>query len=599
MQDYKKRIITSSIVLAVFFTLFFFRIFYLQIIKGDEYERFSRENSLRLLNIPAPRGEIFDRHGKKLVVNRPSFDIIIFPREVKDSKKIARELSKILNLSKQELNSKIQKVISYNYHKPTVIIKDINRNQLAQIESKKNTLSGLDIEVNYQRIYPQGNTASHILGYIGLVTKQELENNPDLKSYQQVGKLGIEKKLDVLLKGTEGLKYLAVDALGRKVSTDILQQKIENKKSISGQDIRLSIDIELQKIAEKLISGEKGAIIVLDINNGEVLALASQPSFNIENFAFGITTEEWNLITKDESFSMLNRATQGTYPPGSVLKIVTAFAALKEKIIDSNTQVYCKGFHKIGNRKFHCWKRYGHGWTNLHKSLVESCDVYYYHIADMLGIDKLSKYLAMFGFGKKTGIELSEKQGISPTREWKLNRFKKPWYPGETAVTSIGQGYISVTPLQVAIMTSSIANGGKLLTPTLIKYSFNNNGKNTKSNQNKVSDLPMSKYVNSVLKKALYDAVNNFNGTGATARSEHISISGKTGTAQVVSLKTKKSSKKYFDHAWFTSFAPSDNPEISITVLVENGGNGSEAAAPLAKILAEEYYKIQNKRNDI
>ncbi len=599
MQNYKKKLIIASIILAQFFIIFFLRIFYLQILKGDEFERFSRENSLRLLNIPSPRGEIFDRNGKKLVINRPSFDILIFPREITDINKISIELSNILSIPIEDIKSKITKVVDINYYKPTVIAKNINRNQLALIEAKKNKLKGIDIEVNYQRIYPQGNTASLLLGYLGLATEKELKENNELRANQLIGKLGLEKNLESQLKGIDGLKYLAVDALGRKVPTTFLKEKIENKKSVAGKDIHLTIDIKLQKIAEELLYGEKGAIIIMDVNSGEILAMASEPSFNIANFSQGLTKEEWRSITKNKSYSMLNRATLGTYPPGSVLKIVTAFAGLKEKIIDSNTQVYCKGFLKIGNRKFHCWKHYGHGWINLHKSLVESCDVFYYHLALKLGIDRLSKYLEMFGFGEKTGIELSEKKGVAPSREWKLEKFNKPWYIGETAVTSIGQGYIDVTPLQIANMTSAIANGGKLLKPTLIHKIVNNNSNSSEVNSTKVvAELPTNKYLNSILKKALYGAVYDHNGTAKLAKSMQLSIAGKTGTAQVVSLKTKKIKKKYFDHAWFTSYAPSENPEIAITVLVENGGNGGKTAAPLAKKIAEAYIKNKNN-NDI
>ncbi|MGH7884421.1 MAG: penicillin-binding transpeptidase domain-containing protein, partial [Thermodesulfobacteriota bacterium] len=331
------------------------------------------------------------------------------------------------------------------------------------------------------------------------------------------------------------------------------------------------------------------------IKTGEILALASQPSFDLMDFSYSITKEKWGEITGDTNFPFLNRATQSTYPPGSVFKIVTAYAAISENVINYDTKFFCPGYYKIGNRKFRCWKHSGHGWVDFRKSLVQSCDVYFYQIADRLGIDKLSYYMKMFGFGSETGFDLTEKSGVAPSREWKLKNFKKPWYKGETAIAAIGQGYLTVTPMQVNVMTAAIANEGTILKPVIVKNISNK----YPSTENNLQKNYINQSITQKIKEALRGVVNDAGGTGSRAKSNIVEIAGKTGTAQVVALGTEKNNKKYTDHAWFTSYAPAEDPEIAVTVLIENGGKGGAVAAPIAKEIIETFYKLKNKPDDI
>lgn len=597
MQDFRSRLIICAVILGIFFTVFLSRIFYLQILKGDEYYKFSAENSIRLIKIPAPRGRILDRNGKEIVINRPSFNLVAFPREIKDIDKVSAKLSEILGKPEFEINLLLKKLVRQNYYTPSPVVKDISRDELAQVEINRDKLKGVDIEVNYVRSYPNGNSGALILGYLGLASKKDLQERVNLDPDQQTGKFGIEKKLEDKLVGSKGQKYIVVDALGRKVKTSFFQDRLNDKESTPGRDIYLTIDIELQNTAEKLLEDKSGAIVAIDTRTGEILALASRPSFDLRDFSTSISDEKWQELIRDKDYPFLNRATQGTYPPGSVFKIVSAYAAMKEGVIDTDTKFYCPGSHKIGRRKFHCWKRGGHGWVDFKESLVKSCDVYYYQVADKLGIDKLSDYMKMFGFGSKTGFELTEKSGNVPTREWKMKNFKKPWYKGETAITTIGQGYLTVTPMQVAIMTAAVANDGTILAPTLVKR-IEDEGKGNSEDHGKVN-INLNSDIQKLIKNALWAVVNERGGTGGNARSELLDISGKTGTAQVVALDVEKDRKNYEDHAWFTSYAPSDDPEIAVTVLIENGGKGGAVAAPVAKKLIEQYYKPEEAQDDI
>ncbi len=594
MQNFKSRLIISAIILSQFFLIFFGRLFYLQILKGEEFEKFSAENSIRLLKVPAPRGKILDRNGKEIVVNRPSFNLVVFPREIKDVEAISHKLSEILGKPQFELEITLKKLIKQNFYTPTPIAKDITRDELAIVEINRDVLKGVDIEVNYVRSYPHGNSGSLILGYLGLASEDEIKEDPSIEADQQTGKFGIERNLEKNLVGEKGQKYIVVDALGRKVETPFFKDRLHDKDSSPGNDVQLTIDIDLQDTAESLLEDKSGAIVAMDINTGEILALASRPSFDLRDFSSSITREKWLEITNDEDFPFLNRATQGTYPPGSVFKIVTAYAALNEKAIDYNTKFYCPGHYKIGKRKFHCWKRAGHGWVDFKRSLVKSCDVYYYQVAEKLGIDKLSKYIKVFGFGSKTGFDLFEKEGVAPSREWKLRNFKKPWYKGETAITSIGQGYLNVTPIQVNVMTAAVANNGIILKPTLIKGPVEES-----DDSDKIRQVVLERSIVKKINDALWAVVNERGGTGGRAKSKLLDISGKTGTAQVVALGSEKGSDKFKDHAWFTSFAPSEYPEIAVTVLVENGGKGGSVAAPIAKEIIEKYHQIKNPSDDI
>jgi penicillin-binding protein 2 len=598
MKEYKNRLIIATVIIIQVFLILAGRMWYMQILKGNEYEKFSRDNRVRVTRFPAPRGRILDRRGRELVINRSSFDVYVFPNDTKDIDGISNSLSQALEIDAGEIKKKISEAYKANRFLPTVIAKDINRDQLAFIEARKIYLQGVFIQINHTREYPYREIGAPFIGYLGKASKDDVIVHPNLLPGTLVGKNGVERAFDNYLLGEDGYQQKITDAQGREVNWRLLERDLRSQDSIPGSDVVLSIDIDLQKSAEESLGERAGAVIAVDVRTGELLALVSHPTFNPEEFIDGMDSTEWNKLMTNSSSPLLNRATQGLYAPGSVFKIVTASAALSEGVVYEQTRFYCPGSYTIGNRTFRCWKKGGHGLLNLHQAIVQSCDVYFYHVAEKLGIDRLAKYIEGFGFGGPTGIALNEKTGIAPSREWKLNTLKKPWYMGETIVTSIGQGYLSVSPLQIALMTASIANGGVLLKPQIVKKVTAPDGKvllNISPEEN--ARIPVNEDAISVIMKALKGVVNEPGGTGWASRIDNIEVAGKTGTAQVIALNSNSDKASHKDHAWFTSYAPADNPEIAVTVIVEHGGGGGAVAAPIVRRILETYFKLKEEGN--
>lgn len=594
MEVLNRRLVILFFVPAAFFLVSSARFWYLQIHKGEEYRRFSERNILRVLHLPAPRGLILDRNGAEIVRNRPSFNVQVLPGEVSDLEDLARKLSEILGVSGNDLRKKLEKPIRQGRFAPVTVAPDISRDELLSVEKNMRTMSGVILEIGYKRSYPHGKTAAAVLGYTGEASGEEIRVNPKIGRGTQVGKMGVEKFFDGELRGTNGFRYMSVDALGKVVSDSFSGFGISGAKKdlVAGKNVSLSIDLELQKAAEKSLGKEKGAVVVMDVRNGEILAMANRPSFDPEDFSKNLSSAEWKRIRERESFSLLNRAAMGTYPPGSVIKIATAFSILREEVQDPYSVEDCPGYHTIGDRRFKCWREEGHGPTDLHDAVMKSCDVYFYKLSQKLGMERLSKYLRKFGLGEKTGLELSEKPGLVPSRRWKRAALGEPWYRGETAMLAIGQGHVTTTPLQVGVMTAAIANGGRVLEPTIRKGGGREPAR-------VVGEGPGGAESREFVRNALRDVVNARGGTGVLARSPRVSVSGKTGTAQVVSLEVESKLKRFQDHAWFTSYAPSDSPEISVTVLVENGGQGGSVAAPKAREIIETYFRLRNRRSDV
>jgi penicillin-binding protein 2 len=598
MKEYKNRLIIATVILIQAFLILVGRLWYMQILKGSEYEKFSRDNRIRITRFPAPRGRILDRRGRELVINRSSFDVYVLPNDIKDIDGISNSLSQTLEMDAGQIKKEITEAYKANRFAAKAIAKDINRDQLAFIEARKVYLQGVFIQISHIREYPYGDIGAPFIGYLGKATKEDLIEHPDLLPGTLVGKNGVERSFNNYLLGEDGYKQKITDALGREVNWPLVEKDLKSQDSVPGGDVVLSIDINLQKTAEESLGERTGAVVAVDVRTGELLALVSHPTFNPEEFIDGMNSAEWNKLTHNSDSPLTDRATQGLYAPGSIFKIVTASAALNEGVINEQTRFYCPGSYRIGNRTFRCWKKGGHGLINLHQAIVRSCDVYFYHVAEKLGIDRLAKYIQAFGFGRPTGIALSERRGIAPSREWKLNALKKPWYLGETVVTSIGQGYLSVSPLQVALMTASIANGGILFKPHIVEKVTAPDGKillNITPEEN--ARIPLSKEAINVITSALKGVVNEPGGTGWASRMDNIEVAGKTGTAQVISLNSNSGKASHRDHAWFTSYAPADNPEIAVTVIVEHGGHGGAVAAPIVKRILETYFKLKEEGN--
>ena len=594
MEALNRRLVILLFLPVAFFLVFSARFWYLQIHRGEEYSRFSEKNTLRVLRLPAPRGLILDRNGAEIVRNRPSFNVQVLPREVSDPDELAQKLSETLGVPVDGLRKKLEKPIRRGRFAPVTVAADISRDELLLVEKNMRTMGGVMLEIGYKRSYPHGKTAAVLLGYTGDASGDEIRANPKVGKGTRVGKMGVEKFFDGELRGTNGFRYVSVDAHGKVVSDSFsgFERFGAKKDLVAGKDLSLSIDLELQKAAEKSLGEEKGAVVVMDVRNGEILAMANRPSFDPEDFSKDLSPAEWKKIREKESFSLLNRSARGTYPPGSVIKIVTAFSILREGVQDPHSVEDCPGYHTIGGRRFNCWKKEGHGLTDLHDAVMKSCDVYFYKLSLKLGMERLSKHLRKFGFGETTGLELPEETGLVPSKRWKRDALGEPWYRGETAMLAIGQGHITVTPLQVGVMTAAIANGGRVLAPTIRKGGGREAARI-------VGEEPGGAESREFVRDALRDVVNAHGGTGILARSPKVSVSGKTGTAQVVSIKVESKRKRFQDHAWFTSYAPSDSPEISVTVLVENGGQGGSVAAPKARKIIETYFRLRNRRSDV
>jgi penicillin-binding protein 2 len=563
------------------FLLLIMRLWQLQILQGSEYRKLSEANRLRVITTPAPRGIIFDRNGIPLVRNSAYYYASVIPDEFDKGK--VDLLSNVLNIPAEEIIEKIN-TNGVSPFVPVRLKQGLSFKEVAYLESRRSDFPGLIIEAEVSREYLYGDVGSHLIGYLGKLNPSQ-SKDPALKDIPPesfIGQWGAEMLFDKSLRGIPGKRVIEVDALGREI------RLLQEKPPIKGKDIMLSVDINLQKEAEMAFGEKAGALVAIKPVTGEILGMLSKPSFDPNLFARGISYEEWDALTHDKKNPMLNRALQSQYPPGSTFKIVTAIAALEEGVITPTTKVDCRGGINYGSWHFGCWRKHGHGVISMHRAIVESCDVYFYEAGKRLGIDKIYDYALSLGLGRKTGIELGrEREGLIPNAKWKLENKKLPWFLGETFNTAIGQGYVAATPLQLAVMTSAIANGGNLYKPTLIK--------DTPSvilGKAKVSPETLE-----IIKKGLLGVVNEPGGTGWAAKSQLISIAGKTGTAQVVAIKRDSQSlpEKFRDHAWFVAFAPVENPEIALAVLVEHGGHGGGAAAPIAKRAIEEYMNSKNK----
>lgn len=576
----EKKITVCIYVVVVIFSVFVFRLWDLQVIKGQRYRDIAENNRLRVVGVSAPRGIIYDRHMNPLVRNIPSFDISVTGGHLPVDDRTMAALGELIGLDP----GVIKKTIAAGQMTPFEGIKlkrGVTFEELARVEAGKIDFPGLQIDAVIDREYSYGNFASHVIGYLGRLTpEQSVSPEYDgVPSTAFIGQRGVEKIYDSVLRGKAGKRFLEVDATGNVIGTAGLQYPVK------GEDITLTIDLAVQSEAEKSLKGMTGTVVVLDAENGETLAMASSPSFDPNIFARGISYSDWNDLRLHRGKPLLNRAIQSQYPPGSTFKIITALAALEEGLITENTRFDCRGSIKFG-RDFRCWKAGGHGLAGLYRAIVESCDVFFYEIGKRLSIDTLSRYALGFGLGVPVGIELEdERSGIVPSTDWKLRAKKEKWYRGETLNTVIGQGYLTTTPIQVARFMAAVINGGRVLRPHIVKK---DNG-----SENVIRRLDLKEGNVEFVRRSLVGVVEESYGTGKLARSDIVGIGGKTGTTQVIgkSEKTGPVPESFRDHAWFVAYAPVDNPRIVVSVFVEHGGYGSTVAAPIAKRVIEAYFR--------
>ncbi len=590
---YKQRLTGTIFILITVFSLLMARLFFLQVIEGQEFRRLSENNCIRLQHIDPFRGLIFDRNSDIMVDNRPSFDLGIILKDAHPLKNTIGKLIECTNLTQEEIEEKIAKNKSISPYKTIVLKQDIDRNLLAAIEVNKFDLPGIVIDVRIRRHYIRGKSAAHLIGYLGEISSRELESGlfPEYNSGELIGKFGVEKSYEKFLRGKRGGRQVEVNANGQIVRI------LNTVDAQPGYNTYLTIDRLLQEKAENLLGDSVGAVVAMDPNTGQILALANSPSFDPNEFVTGLSHQKWQEIISNPFRTMENKAIQAEYPPASTYKIVTAMAGLEEGVFDEKTSIFCPGFYRFGDRDFRCWKKGGHGTSNVFKAIAESCDVFFYQVGAKLGVDRIAWYAKACGLGRKSGIDLDhEAKGLIPTAAWKKERTGTSWHRGETLSVAIGQGYNLTTPLQMLVLISAVANGGIIHKPQILERVVTSNGDVVFVNEKQVAGkLPVSKKNLEIIRKGLWEVVNSNRGTAKIAKLKNEYMSGKTGTAQVVgrkkieNLRESEKTRQFRDHAWFVAYAPSENPKIAVAIIVEHGEHGSLTAAPIAQQLIETY----------
>ncbi|MCP3941704.1 MAG: penicillin-binding protein 2 [Desulfobacteraceae bacterium] len=593
----KQRLMGASLCFLMVFALLLLRLVYLQVIKGEEYRRLSKTNCVRLKSIKSSRGLIYDRNNNLLVENRPAFDLNIVLEDANPVKETVKKLASLIDVPYEDLMENITKAGKAAFYKQLTLKRDISRDQLAIVEAHKFDLPGIHIDIEPTRHYVYEKLAAHLLGYLGQINRRELESGsfPNVKTGDSIGRYGVEKSFESYLHGKGGGRQVEVDAKGRVVKV------LKTVPPRSGNDLHLTLDLELQKTAEKLLGNHDGAVVAIDPSNGDVLVMASAPSFDQNDFIGGISSKKWKVLMADPGRPMNNKAIQAEYPPASTYKIVTAIAALEEKVIDGRSTFFCPGYYQFGNRRYQCWNRYGHGEINVVDALAQSCDVFFYQAGEKVGVDTLAQYATGCGLGRLTGIRLDhERRGLIPTAAWKKKRYHESWQAGETLSISIGQGFDLVTPLQMAVFIAAVGNSGTLYRPRIVKSIEDSDGNIIKSIEPEIiGGLPVSKKNLALVQKGLLKTVEGRRGTGRQIRIKGIDIAGKTGTAQVYSRKAGEKfdntnlGRSLRDHAWFVCYAPAQAPKIAISVIIEHGEHGASVSAPIARALIKQYLERQ------
>jgi penicillin-binding protein 2 len=578
----RRNLARTALVVLCLFGILFLRLWSLQLVQGDEMQKRSEHNRLRLQELPPWRGMILDRHGQVLVANRPSYELVVVLEDVGDIPQLAERLGHLLHLDPQQLTAQLENGKNAGLHQVRLRT-DLSWEEMIRVETWQPELPGVFIQIQPKREYRHQGQACHALGYLGEISDVQLKK-PQFAKYKMgdyIGKYGVELAWERYLRGRRGYRRIEVDAYGREMG------QLDSVFPTPGANVYLTLDNRMQEAAEAGLEGKAGAIVALDPNTGKILAMASSPTFSPEAFERGLTPQEWQKINRDKSHPLENRVLKGQYPPGSTFKIVMAVAGLEEKVITPSTIIYCTGAMPFGNHVFHCWRKGGHGAVNLYKALVESCDIYFYNVGRRLGINRIAKWSKRFGLGAPTGLALDkEMPGLVASTAWKRARFHQPWHEGETLSVSIGQGYNLVTPIQMARVVAAIANGGIIYKPFIVDKVESPTGEILYRGKPQVlSRLGASPATLELVRRALVGVINE--GTGKSARLPNIQVAGKTGTAQVVALDPDRSKRhkdpRAQDHAWFVAYAPAADPQVAVAVLVEHGGHGGSAAAPLAK----------------
>jgi penicillin-binding protein 2 len=572
-DTWRRRVLALSIVTGLGFIVLVGQLWYLQALEGGRLQEMSDKNRIRIRPVAAPRGILFDRNGLPLVDNRPAFTLSFIPREMDDRDTVLARVSVLLGIPLAELRTSLERVPADSF-RPVRVRRGLSLEEVTRIEERKAELPGVIIEVEPQRVYPTTTFAAHLLGYVREVNEEQMKQGRYRRG-DLIGQSGLERLLDEYLRGTDGGERIEVDALGRPI------QVMRREEPDPGGQVVTSIDRHIQEAAEHAMEGHAGAVVVMDPRNGDVLAMTSSPSFALDQLAGNLDREEWRRLVSDPKTPLMNRALQSQYAPGSVFKIVVAAAGLQEGSLAPMDRTYCNGQFHLGAWTFKEWKEGGHGHVDLRSALVHSCNIFFYQAGLKVGPEAMVRYARAFGLGAPTGTDLgNEKTGLIPSVEWKRTRTSRAWQSGDTVNISIGQGPVLVTPMQIARMMSAVANGGILWKPRLVQRVQDGSGALAYSTSSKMTgNVELSPVVWNYLRSALIGVVND-GGTGAAARLPGVLVAGKTGTAQSIA---KSDATRGQDHAWFASFAPADDPQVVVVVLVERGGKGGQVAAPIAR----------------
>jgi len=607
VKRHKRRADQLGQLILILFALVLARLWYLQIYKGDLLYRYSLENQLRKEIVTAPRGMIFTRNNELIVENVPRFDAVVTPQYLKNSKETFQKLGTILSMTPSDVEDIVVKKGSRQArYRPIIVKKNISRAEVAVIETENFKLPGVSVQTFISREYRDKDAGSHLMGYISEVTKTQLpkltkRDGIEYRLGDTIGQSGLEEQYDKEIRGDNGYEFMEVDARGRmkRHFRDDLFEEIQNHPATAGYNLRLTIDGDLQRVAYRALEGKTGAAVAIDVNTGDILAMVSRPSFDPSQFSRGLTPEYWKSLIENDDNPLRDRSIQEHYSPGSTYKTITAIAALEEGLVDENSEISCGGSFVFGRRAYHCWKKEGHGSVNIYKAIKESCDVYFYRIGTRLDIDVLANYSKMLGLGRKSGILLPrEIPGLIPTKDWKIRRNGEEWQKGETLSCAIGQSYVLLTPLQLAMAYATIANGGNLYKPRLIKEVFSNTGDIIKKGEEiKFEHVKISEKTLSIVRTGLYKVVNEQGGTAFSHRGKGIEMAGKTGTSQVIGFtadkifsKCENADYRHRHHALFVAYAPESDPKIAVAALVEHGCHGS-AVAPVVQEIISTYMK--------
>ncbi len=580
--------IVAVFILILLLTLgLIIRLVYLQITGHEHYSTMAKSNRIKILPLPPTRGIIYDRHGRILAENKPTYSLELIPEQITDLDDTLLRLQKLLGITDEKIEQ-FQKHKKREKHFSSIpLLLRLSDEEVAKFAVVRPYFPGVDVHARLVRYYPYGFLTSHVVGYVGRINEKELKSLSvsEYRGTQHIGKIGIEKTYESELHGLTGYSEIETNAQGRAVKT------VDSDDPIPGANITLSLDIDLQKIAYESLDNLNGAVVAIEIKTGDVLVFTSRPGFDPNPFVYGISRKAYKALQQSLDQPLFNRALRGQYPPGSTIKPFMALAGLEYNVTDFYQKLYCPGFYQLPKlkHKYRDWKKWGHGLVDLNDAITQSCDVYFYDLARNLGIDRIYAFLHKFGFGEKTGIDLvGEKSGLLPSRQWKRRNRNQPWYPGETLITGIGQGFTQVTPLQLARATATLANNGQVVTPHLANNIDNVSFPLQNINQPEIQIELQPQNLKNVI-SAMINVVHGARGTAKRLNKDiDYKIAGKTGTAQVFTVKQEEKynekglDDKLKDHALFITFAPADDPQIAIAVIVENGGHGGSVAAPIA-----------------